>query len=698
MKAFPLKSLAVAISAATAVFAHADDVVQQQKVVVSAAGFEQSTVEAPASISVISRDELEQKSYHSIAEALIDVEGVDVGDGTGKTGGLSISMRGMPSDYTLILIDGRRQNVAGNVTPNGFGGTSSSFIPPMSAIERIEIIRGPMSTLYGSDAMGGVVNIITRKVSEEWGGSINLSTTIQENSDYGNKNTTGFYLNGPLVEGKAGLALRGDLFQREASDLSYTANDGTTGEVSKRGDSPVESDIYNLGARLTFTPVEGQEIWLDLDRSRQRYDNEDGQLGTLGVRGYQEELRFQRDQVTLAHNADLGFGRLESSYMVNETETLGRVLPDGPNAGDDRVLEVENRVLDSKLITPIGNHMLSTGIQYWEAEMLDGVAPDKFEHTQWSVFGEDEWGMTDDLTLTVGARYDHHDQFGSHVSPRGYLVWRADDHWTLKGGMSGGYKTPRLDQLADGIVGFRGQGTIPYIGTPSLQPETSVSTEIGAHYDSLTGFSAGVTLFNNEFEDKITDGPALLNCSFEDAPNRPGCVDYGFWPNVDEYGQSVNVDEAVTRGVELTTTLPLADRWTLGANYTYTDSEQKSGPDKGKPLTNTPEHMFNAKLNWAVSPHFSAWLRGEYRSERYRSDETTRDQIGDYKAYSLFHLGGRYQLSQNVTLNGAIYNLFDKDFVDYANYTDSRGRNSYTNRYAIHEEGRRLWLSMNVTF
>ena len=140
------------------------------EVVVSASGFEQKVKDAPASISVISREELQTRQFRDLAEALRGVEGIDVGGGTGKTGGLDISIRGMPSDYTLILIDGRRQNVAGDVTPNGFGAAHTSFMPPVSAIERIEVIRGPMSTLYGSDAMGGVINIITRKVAKEWTG------------------------------------------------------------------------------------------------------------------------------------------------------------------------------------------------------------------------------------------------------------------------------------------------------------------------------------------------------------------------------------------------------------------------------------------------------------------------------------------------------------------------------------------------
>src|SRR5690606_227505 len=120
--------------------------------VISASVVELNITDATASISVISQDDLQQKRDNNLSHALVDVEGIDIGKGTGKTGGLNISIRGMESKYTLILIDGRRQNAAGNVTPNGFGETSTSFMPPLSAIERIEVIRGPMSTLYGSDA------------------------------------------------------------------------------------------------------------------------------------------------------------------------------------------------------------------------------------------------------------------------------------------------------------------------------------------------------------------------------------------------------------------------------------------------------------------------------------------------------------------------------------------------------------------
>ena len=130
--AFRINTLApaMALAGASGLAVAQGDPGQLEKVVVSAAGFEQKVTDAPASISVISQEELQRNQYTNLAQALEGVEGVDIRQGTGKTGGLNISMRGMPSEYTLFLIDGRRQNAGGNVTPNGFGETDNGFLPP----------------------------------------------------------------------------------------------------------------------------------------------------------------------------------------------------------------------------------------------------------------------------------------------------------------------------------------------------------------------------------------------------------------------------------------------------------------------------------------------------------------------------------------------------------------------------------------
>ncbi|HCO72297.1 MAG TPA: ferric siderophore receptor protein, partial [Enterococcus sp.] len=167
MHSFSLRPLTLAILGVTttSVFAETNSTsnvptTTLSTIVVSAAGFEQDIKNAPASISVVTKEDIEKKNATSIADLLADVPGIDVRNGVGKTGGLNVSMRGMKAEDTLILIDGRRQTTAtDNIMPNGFSEASTSFMPPLSAIERIEVIRGPMSTLYGSDAMGGVINI-----------------------------------------------------------------------------------------------------------------------------------------------------------------------------------------------------------------------------------------------------------------------------------------------------------------------------------------------------------------------------------------------------------------------------------------------------------------------------------------------------------------------------------------------------------
>lgn len=286
---------AIALASSQAALAN-DNTLQLDQMVVSAAGFEQKITDAPASISVITGEELKKKRVSNIAEALNDVEGVDVSGNAGKTGGLNVSIRGMGDAYTLVLVDGKRQNPAGNVTPNGFGETRFSFLPPVSAIERIEVIRGPMSTLYGSDAMGGVINIITKKVGSEWAGSASVDTTLQEQREYGDTRSTQLYLSGPLVADTLGLQLRGKYQERDSSAISY--QDVTGSDISpSMGWNPVESDLYTAGGRLTFTPNADHDLSLDLDQSKQRYDNSKGQLGTLGASGgYERDQRYNREQ------------------------------------------------------------------------------------------------------------------------------------------------------------------------------------------------------------------------------------------------------------------------------------------------------------------------------------------------------------------------------------------------------------------
>lgn len=734
MPRFTRKALTSAIALGVAASAaHAQEAAPLNNMVVTAAGYEQSLNNAPASISVITRDELEQNQFSNIAEAIADVPGVDVRASTGKTGGQTISIRGMPSDYTLILIDGRRQNTSGSVTPNGFGSTSTSFMPPLSAIERIEVIRGPMSTLYGSDAMGGVINIITRRVTDDWAGSVSVENTFQEDRNAGNSSAINLYTSGPLVEDTVGLQVRGRLFDRDSSERMVEGSAG-------RDPRPVEARIYSFGGRLNVTPDESNEFWLDAERARQVYSNDDNRLGTLDgtnragepspgtFNGYQDELRFNRDQIAVGHTGHYASGTWESSLTRNMTETLGRTLPEGSapdygyvaQGGEDRLLENRDIILDSKFVAPIGNHMVTLGGQYIDAELKDGTAGNEtFEQTSWALFAEDEWMLRDDLALTLGGRYEHHDAFGGHFSPRGYLVWNTTPNWTLKGGISRGYKTPSLNDLHDGVNGFGGQGTTVNIGSPDLEPEKSTNYEIGAIYDNQDGFTAGATIFYNQFTDRIASADAILNCQFVDndgnTPNAGlgNCMSVGDFTRQESFSQLTNIDEAETRGVELNASYQINPAWRLSGGYTFTDSEITSGNNEGQILTNTPDHKLTADLTWAINDSWSTTLEGEYYSSRERftgnvSGESASlvEQLGnELEGYELFNLRSSYRFSDNVRLTGTIYNLLDKDFSG-ADTFEHNGETLAAYRFiqtgrstdGVALDGRSFWVSATYEF
>ncbi|MFT0213101.1 TonB-dependent receptor [Pseudomonas sp. F1_0610] len=700
-----LATAVLGLSAASQANTGSKDPLQLNNVVVSAAGFEQKITDAPASISVISQEQLQRKRVTSIADALSDIEGVDVNDNAGKTGGLNISIRGMDPKYTLILIDGRRQNVAGNVTPNGFGETSTSFIPPVSQIERIEVIRGPMSTLYGSDAMGGVVNIITKKINNEWGGAVTAETTLQEKREFGDSRQINAYLSGPLIEDKLGLTLSGNYFERDKSEIEYRKVNGEIVQPAM-GRNPVKSDKYNIGSKLVFTPSDDQMLGLEIRQDRQTYDNHKGQLGTLGDGGYTKEQRYERDQYTVFYEGNFNIGLLEASLMQNNTETFGRTNPaliktPGIIPLGKRKLREEDTIFNIKLLSQLGDHNLTHGAQIHKAKMEDGVVSSPFRHRIYSAFIEDEWRFIPSMALTLGGRVDHHDKFGTEISPRAYLVWNLNDQWTLKGGASKGFKAPELQQLSDGINGFGRQGRLPLVGNPDLKPETTISSEIGVYFDNLSNFNANATVFHNSFEDKIGE-TIVNNCRVINSAN---CIDIGPGYNkvAPTFFKEVNIDKATTKGIELAGRYQFAPNWSLLANYTYTKTEQKSGADKGWPLSRTPKHMLNTSLNWQTTDKLATWLKAEYRSKRFRrtaaSHNYAYEALGDYKAYTLFHLGGSYQATDNLAINATIYNLLDKNFIKYKSYTSNAdGAIAYDNQYNNSQERRRLWLSATYTF
>ncbi|EKK5569709.1 TonB-dependent receptor [Morganella morganii] len=674
---FKRSLLAVAVMSAAAAYAEN----KEDTIVVTASGFAQEMRDAPASITVITKEQLQNKPAANLIDMVKDVEGVSVIGGSLKP---DISIRGLSGDYTLIMVDGRRQN-SRESRPNGSGGYEAGFIPPVEAIERIEVIRGPMSSLYGSDAMGGVINIITKAVADEWHGSMGMGGIIQESKDYGNSANTDFYVSGPLIKDKLGLQVYGGLNYRREDHLQ----EGTP-----------RKDDKNITAKLAFTPVEGQKFLAEVGRSTQEHTSTPGksiadfsERGGLKQKNNKSEVHNDRNHWALTWKGD--WDEINSEVSVYQENTVrktntgkwNKVNEDWVMAYDARRPEVTNTVVDGKVTAFLPSNVLTVGGQYQYAKLKDDSAiknkqtvTEKITADQKALFVEDEFSVTDDLTLTGGLRMDDHEFYGKHWNPRAYAVYKLTDEITIKGGVAKAFRAPTLRELSPSFgTSTQGGAAIMY-GNRDLKPETSVTEELGIAYDHESGFSASATLFNTEFKNKLT--------SYQVA----GQTDPLTGLNMFIYD---NVGKANIRGVEMASRIPVAEKWNLNLNYTFTDSERKSDDEKlngkslkGQPLEMTPRHMANAKLDWQYRPDMNFYTQANYTGKQvWAAQRNGAKQPRERSGITTLDLGMTYQVMPNALLNFAVLNI-----------ANEKGDDIDTNGNWQIDEGRRYWANLKLNF
>lgn len=647
--------------------------------VVTAAGYEQEIASAPASISIITRQQLEKKPFMNLEDAVRDVEGVSV-VGTDPNGE-DISIRGMPGEYTLILVDGKRQGTRETMN-RATSGVQASMVPPLAAIERIEVVRGPMSSLYGSDAMGGVINIITRKHPETWGGSLTLGHTSPDASRYGATTSSSVWVGGPVVEGLASLQFYGGRSDRDEDDIYYAAN-------LTPGSGDTKDDNYNV--KLTLTPTTTQDITLNAGRNTLDYRNTPGK--TVAASADMERTRHIRDNWSIAHDGRWSFGDSTVS-LSQEKEKMTDWY-----AGSIMRPELTNTYLDGQLNLPLASHLLTVGGQ-WTKAKVEGVSDqdnisgytntDEIERKSYALFIEDAYALNDRLTLTAGLRLDHYDDFGSHVTPRLYANYKLSDTWSLRAGVAQGFKAPTLRQSTASYCMSTGGGSLPrgpLCGNPNLDPEESTTEEIGIRYDAASGLAFGMTLFNNDFKHKVVSYDSGLTDPAD--PTRPLYV----------YG---NIDKVRIRGVEMTGAVPISARLKFTANYTYTDSERRGGGEPafdgssldGKPLDKTPEHIANARFDWQVAQQLSAYTSANYLGKQYYTGfRNGAVKSREREPSATMDVGLTWTVTKSLNLSAAVLNLTDRIVA-----VDDRGRFDGLDGNWMVDEGRRYWVSATYSF
>ncbi len=642
--------MAVAVSLAlanlpVAVFAAENTAVNEDELVVTATGFSQERREAPATISVVNEKELNTRSNQNVTEALREMPGVLVGNGHGSLATGDVQMRGMDSTYTSYMVNGIKQATRESRPYGHHIGTEAAFMPPLSAIERIEVIRGPMSSLYGSDSIGGVVNVITKKAYnlEMWTGVLEDNYFLQEKSEYGNTNQTNLFLMGPVIPGKLGVSVAADYLDRRDDD---SIND----------ERFVKHQSGNLDATISMSPTDTQLWDLNATKGNQEKTHNDKQW----------YWGFDRDAASLSQHAWYG-DILEVKNFVSYEKAKTEYRVPGMSS---QFITQKNYEANSANTFTLGDHKLTLGVNFTRNELDDefgikdkeapGVTPvSEITRDGWAVFAEDAWMIVPDFTLTTSARLDHDSYFGYHVTPKLYGNWTIDESWALKGGVSAGYKKPDLRQNNEGFTSV--YGAYPYseigIGNDDLKPEESVNTELGLYWQR-DALALDATLFYTKFKNKISDH---LICTASDTQK---CTYNGYV--ADTVFQYANVSDAQIYGLELNGDWQVTASLKANANYTYTHSEQQSGEYKGYALSDFPESMANVSLTWNAVNDLELWTKASWRSS---SPDIGKSSETD--AYALVDLGARYHLNKNVTLMTGIYNLFDVNPIYRTSYNQS---------------------------
>ncbi|VUD69342.1 Colicin I receptor [Thalassocella blandensis] len=645
-----------------------DNVYQLDKVVVTAAGFEQNIMDAPASISVIDADELKFKEYSNVTDALRHVAGVNV-VGSGIEQGISI--RGMDPEFTLFLVDGRP--VSGLdafdlVRGANVGGNSVNLLPPLSAIERIEVIRGPASALYGSDAMGGVINIITKKSNNTWGGSVSTELTVSDNDISENSALTNLTVNAPLIKDRLSVLLTGAF---QTIEESHYYGDG----------SQPKYEQINYGTKFSWRVSDQDSFtfgnnYVQGDRSREPGKS----LDPESEPGEVDNSRSIRESYFITH---------EGKYDVL---TWNSYINLDVSKNDTSGIKYEVLTLNPQATGVFGAHVFTGGLNYKDESLENGPVNDlpgndgTLERWDAAVFLEDAWTIAKGRTVTLSGRYDDNENFGGHFSPKIYGVFYLTGNLALKGGLTSGYKVAKLaDAAPDYASGSRGGARL---GNPNLDPEESLNRELGLAYDNLTiGLNTSFTAYQTDYKNKLARSGQVCEADVV-------CEFNGFTypPNSSGYTTTINIEEAETYGVEHKLDYRISDSLKYRHNYTYTKTEYTVGDASGVPLRDNPKHMFNASLYWEPSITTTLWTQVNYVGKTSGNQGSVRgaatgefDPESVHDAYSTADVGFNYKMLSRLNLGLGLYNISNKLITTEDGYSSTL-------------DGRRFVANVNFEF
>jgi outer membrane receptor for ferrienterochelin and colicins len=547
-----------------------------EEVIITATLGNHTTTTSPAFTTVVTADEIAKSSINSLADLLRESAGVN--NYTDPSGRDELQIRGLSGQYTLILVNGKRASSSGALW-RGSDFDYSSI--PLNSIERVEIVRGPMSSLYGADAIGGVINIITKKpLKEEWKTTLNAEYRGIEAGAAGDQHRIGMNTSGRLTDDLS-LSISGEEYEHDAWYLDTKSASLVPSLEHKKA--------KNLVSTLSWNAAENHKLDLDLG-----YNNDERPYALYsGVADFRAQ-EITRTDVAVTHEGKWDWGKV-TSYIKQENSDIDD-FNSRYNAPKQRALEEKNTYAKSYISTTLGSSALTAGIDYRQQGISDVATylqTGEFNVKQLALFAQDEIKLAKGLNLTLGGRLDDHEVFGNHFSPKAYLVYQATDSLTLKGGVSQAFKAPDGSKLSAEYSIISCGGACYLAGNPNLKPESSTSYEAGFELKQ-DDWNLSLSLFNNDIEDLIE-----REIGYNTA-NKPISAKW------------INIAEATTKGVEIQGAYRFSESLSLKANYTYLDTEYTNIDGNTTVLAYRPTDKASLAFNWQATSKLSADLGVHY--------------------------------------------------------------------------------------
>jgi vitamin B12 transporter len=600
------------------------------EVVVVATRLPVPTAKVGNSVSVIDRAQIEAGQAIVVSDLLARLPGVGVTRSGGPGSLTTLRIRGAEGDHTLVLIDGVQIN-----DPSSTGGGFDFGNLLVGDISRIEVLRGAQSTLYGSQAIGGVVNIITADGAGSARGGVQ--------AEYGSLDSTLLKADFGGSSGRTSARLAG----------SYHRTDG----ISTFGAGDERDSFRNASLAGRFGHELSPGVNLDLRgyyaRSRVETDGyppPDYVFADAGDYADKRQLvayagiTLGAPEASLQHRLAL---QVTHTDRDEYTGSIGAVASFGRYRGENRRVEYQG----SWRIAP--RYTAVFGLQREQSRMSNDIDPLSADASLGSAYVQVQAEPLQGLTLTGGYRHDDHDSFGTHGSLQFAAAWRAGADTVLRASWGQGFKAPTLYQLFSAY------------GNPGLRPETARSWDTGIEHRA---FEDRVRLSAIYFERSTRQLVSFLDCP---DPGNLVCSSPGHLP----FGYYANTALARASGVELQSALVLSRAVDLAANYTYTDSRDRSpGSDTfGLQLLRRPKHVLNASLNLHPFPGVTATtaLRHVSASPENDFDVFPPARISLHP-YTLVDLRLAWNRDEHWQLAGRVENLFDRRYETVHQYGTQR--------------------------